>query len=411
MTRQVNQNMKSEEDNSLIANLTNTLRTDCLSVLKNQIIPFWLSMRDNLYGGFYGLLDFDLNLNKQADKGVIQGSRILYFFSDASISLKSVPLAEAAEHAYKFMTKYCFDETFGGVYWSVTFDGKPSDTVKHTYNQAFAIYALSSYYALSKNPLAIDKALQLFYLIESKCKDSYGYLESFNRDFTPSQNDKLSENNVIASRTMNTLLHVFEGYSALYRQTKNSDVKNALLGILDIYRKHVFNNTLNRQEVFFDSDYNSLIDLHSYGHDIESSWLIEQGCQLLDDNSLISDISSICDKLAKNIFDTAYINSSVCNEMEKGKLDSTRVWWVQSEAVVGFFNMWQKYPEQTQYLYASIRIFRYIQNFLVDKRPNSEWFWAVDKDGLPLNRFNIADQWKCPYHNGRMCLEILRRTK
>ena len=131
-------------------------------MLLQTIIPFWKGLRDEENGGFYGYMDFDLKLDKQAEKGCILNSRILWFFSEAAILTGRADLAEDARHAYQFFLKNCYDEANGGVYWSCDYTGKPQDTTKHTYNQGFAIYALSAYYRLTKDPVALAYAKKIF---------------------------------------------------------------------------------------------------------------------------------------------------------------------------------------------------------------------------------------------------------
>ena len=181
--------------------------------LLSDIIPFWQRLRDEEYGGFYGYMGYDLAIDKKAVKGCILNSRILWFFSNAYLLLKDEQLLKDAGHAFKFLKDHCLDKENGGIYWSLTYDGKPEDTTKHTYNQAFAIYALSSYYDASKDEQALKIAQELYHIVETKCKDEYGYLEAFDIRFEPAENDKLSENGVMAEKTMNTLLHVFEAYT------------------------------------------------------------------------------------------------------------------------------------------------------------------------------------------------------
>ena len=254
------------------------------------IIPFWKSLRDDEFGGYYGFIDYDLNIDKKAVKGCILNSRILWFFSNAYMVLKedkalSDSLMDEARHAYEFMSDCCLDNENGGIFWSMTYDGKPEDTMKHTYNQAFAIYALSSYYDISKDDEALDKAFSLFNTIEIKCKDEIGYLEALDRDFNIISNEALSENGILADRTMNTLLHVFEAYTELYRVTGNELVKEKLVQIINAFADKVYNPKLNRQEVFFNNKWESLIDLHSYGHDIEASGLLLRACEVLGDDN------------------------------------------------------------------------------------------------------------------------------
>ena len=381
------------------------MATAARQMLEERLLPFWTKLKDEEFGGFYGYMDFDLNLDRQAVKGCILNSRILWFFSEAAMALKSDVARDCADHAWRFLREKCYDAQNGGLFWSVTYDGRPEDTTKHTYNQAFGIYALASYYRLTGCAEALTLARQLYEVIETRCKDEGGYLEAFTADWRPESNEKLSENGVMADRTMNTLLHVFEGYSGLYQATRDPAVGAALRQMLDIYADKVFDPVKNRQRVFFDYDYNELIDLHSYGHDIESSWLIDWGAGLLGDAALSARIADIDSRLAENIYQRAYRDHSLLNECERGVDNTSRIWWVQAEAVLGFVNAWKKTGDE-KYLDAAKDIWGYIEEKLTDAR-TGEWFWELDADGRPSSRKPIVEPWKCPYHNGRMCLKIM----
>ena len=251
-------------------------------------------------------------------------------------------------------------------------------------------------------------------VIEAKCKDEYGYLEAFNVRFEPEENDKLSENGVMAEKTMNTLLHVLEAYTELYRvlgqgQWKDQ-VAQAIRYMLDLVESKVYNREVGRQEVFFDRTWHSLIDLYSYGHDIEASWLIDRALEILGDSVYTEKISPITRTIVDNIYHRAYVDHSLMNEAENGNNDTTRVWWVQAEAVVGFLNGYQKAPEHEEYRKAAEDIWEYIKTYLVDKREGSEWYWSLDEDRNPIEK-PIVEPWKCPYHNGRMCFEVIRRSE
>ena len=354
--------------------------------LEMKLLPFWKKLRDKENGGFYGYVDFDLNIDKTAVKGCILHSRILWFFANAAMTLGDKTLLEYADHAYEFIKKCCIDETYGGIYWAVTYDGKIADDIKHTYNQAFAIYALSSYYDASGNKEALELAWKLYELIETRCKDSEGYLEAFDRNFEPVSNEKLSENGVMAEKTMNTLLHVFEAYTELYRVTKDEKVGENLRWILEIFADKVYNPKRHRQEVFFDAHWNTLIDLHSYGHDIETAWLIDRGCEVLGDQALSEKMQAITKDLTAEVYKTAFKDNSLLNECEKGVDDVSRRWWVQAETVVGFLNGYEKAPEHKEYLEAVFGQWDYIKTNLVDKREGSEWFWDLDENGVPATK-------------------------
>lgn len=378
--------------------------------LINDIIPFWKGLRDDEFGGYYGYLDYDLKLDKKAVKGCILNSRITWFFSNAYTLLKDESLLEEAKHGFAFLKEHCMDKDNGGIYWSMKYNGEPEDTTKHTYNQAFSIYALSSYYEASGDEEALEMAKELFHIIETRCTDEIGYKEAFDKEFHEIENDKLSENGVIAEKTMNTLLHVFEAYTELYRVAKLPEVKERLEWIMDTFADKVYNPALHRQEVFFDRNMNSILDLHSYGHDIETAWLIDRGVKVLGEKKYEDKMSPITRDLTAQIYKVAFDGRSLANECEKGVVNKHRIWWVQAETVVGFLNGWQKNPDKPEYLDAAKAEWNFIKEYVIDKRKGSEWYWEVDPDGKPYEGRPIVEPWKCPYHNGRMCFEVIKRS-
>ena len=378
--------------------------------LENDLIPFWNRMKDEINGGFYGYADAEGNPDMKSVKGVILNSRILWFYASAYQLLRKPELLEMADHAYRFLVDHCFDSQYGGVYWSVHCDGTVCDDTKHTYNQAFAIYALSAYYQSSGRKEALNLAYVLYRVIEEKCRDSKGYFEAFRRDFTPSSNEKLSENGVLAERTMNTLLHVLEAYSELYHADPFYEVGDSIRSILRLFEKKIYNSEKQICDVFFDSDYHSLIDLESFGHDIETSWLIDRGCSVLEDKAYQKEMQPMINGLAESAYRNAFDKrqNALNNEREGDRIDSQKIWWVQAESVVGFYNAYQKNPQKTEYLQTAEKIWEFIQNHVIDSR-SGEWIESIPTDNLPDSGQALVHPWKCPYHNGRMCMEMIQR--
>lgn len=377
--------------------------------LTDVMIPFWRNLKDEEFGGYYGYMDFNLKVDRKAVKGCILNSRILWFFSNAYTLLKEESLLKDAKQAYTFLKQAFFDETYGGVYWSVTYDGQPVEDMKHTYNQAFAIYALSSYYEASGEEEALVLAEKLYRTVEEKSRDSYGYREAFSRAFQETDNEKLSENGILAEKTMNTLLHVFEAYTELYRVAGKAEVKETIEWIMDIFADKVYNPEKHRQEVFFDSEMNSLLDLHSLGHDIETAWLIDRGVEVIGEQKYVEKMTPITKDLTGEVYRHLTNKTALVSEVENGVATGTYVWWVQAETAVGFLNGYQKSPEKKEYLETVKNVWNYIAEKLVDTREGGEWYSEVDAQGEPIHK-PIVEPWKCPYHNGRMCFEIIKRN-
>ncbi len=386
----------------------NEMRGDDFEMhLRKVILPFWMGLKDDVRGGYAGYVGYDLKPDYGAVRGCILNSRILWFFSACEKTLGDTGLRPYADHAYD-MLKRCLDKKNGGLYWALNADGSVADSTKHTYNQAFGVYALCAYYAVSKKEEALELCQKLFELIETRCADGAGYQEAFDESFCPVGNDKLSENGVMASKTMNTLLHLMEAYTDLWSITLDAHVRQRLSHIVHMLLEKVYNPGKRRLEVFFDGEMNSILDLHSFGHDIEASWLTERAIASLGDDDLAQKAAPILGDLVRHVHEAAFDGRCLYNECDRGKTDKTRVWWVQAEAVVGFLYAARR-EDSMEYREAAAAIWRYIQDCLVDKRLGSEWFWALDEHDRPRS-MPIAEPWKCPYHNGRMCLEVLHGT-
>ena len=385
------------------------LKAEAQRELEEHIIPFWLGLMDKENGGFYGEMSYSLEIDKKADKGGILHSRILWFLSNAYRLLRKEELKAAADHAFSFIQGAFFDKTHGGVFWSVDFRGTPADTTKHTYCQAFALYALSAYFGATGNVEAKELAESLFELIEERSRDEISYKEAFKCDFSPAENDKLSENGVNATYTMNTLLHIFEAYTEYFAQTRDIRAQNAMKSILNIFVSRIWNAEKGRQEVFFDENMRSLIDLYSYGHDIESSWLIDKGLFAINDGDLKEKAAKITLEMAENVRKYAISPlGAVYMEAENGVQNTSCVWWEQAEGVLGFFNAWQKTKEE-KFLDSALNAWEFIKKYIIDERKGGEWHWQTDKNGAPDAEKTAVSAWKCPYHNGRMCFELMER--
>lgn len=381
--------------------------------LVSHIIPFWNRLRDDEFGGWYGVTDFYGATDKKSEKGVILHSRILWFYSNAYMALGDPALLDNARHAFEFLSEKCYDREYGGVYWMMSFDGSPADDMKHSYCQAFFIYALSSYYRASGDKKALDLAYKTFDIVEKNYADGTAYKEKLSRDFSRElANDELSENGLMADKTMNTTLHLMEAYTELYIADKSEKVLERLKFQLGLTYDKIYDKAGSKLMVFFDRDMNEIGDVHSYGHDIEATWLIDRACDAVNDERFSEKLRGMNAAIAANIAGTAYDRptGSLLNECDKGVVNRKRIWWVQAESVVGFLNAYQR-KRGGEYLEIAERIWDFIRSSIVDKREGGEWFGELFDDGTPNSSHNAADPWKCPYHNGRMCLEVIERVK
>ena len=380
----------------------------------SNILSFWqLNTIDNSFGGFYGRRDHFNRLIPKAQKGIILNTRILWSFSAAGNFYGINQYLEICKRSFSYLKDRFKDEEYGGVYWMVDYKGFPSITRKQTYAQAFTIYSLSEYYKYSRDHIALDWALEIFYQLERIALDnnSGGYIECFKRNWEPIEDMRLSEKDLNASKTMNTHLHILEAYTTLFEVSGNEKVGNALE-----YLVHLILNRFLTEDyhfrLFFSNDWNSLSTEVSYGHDIEAAWLLVNAARKLGNNDLIMSVEtkaiSIADTFVSKALDKDF---GVYNNMDvqNMKVDTDKHWWPQAEAIVGLLYVWN-ITGTNKYLNIALKIWDFIDQAILDKI-NGEWFFRVNKDGVPYENENKVGLWKCPYHNSRACMEIVRLLK
>ncbi len=382
------------------------LRAEAQSLLETNILPFWINrMVDNTRGGFYGRIDGHNILHQDAEKGAVLNARILWTFSAATRLVHKMPYRILATRAKDYLITRFMDREYGGVYWSLNADGTPLDTKKQTYAIAFAIYGLAEYYRATQDREALNAAIHLFDDIETHAFQSYmvnGYTEALTRDWQPIADMRLSEKDENGTFTMNTHLHVLEAYTNLYRVLKEQGnelqctkdrVERQLRNLIDIFANRIFDPATGHLLLFFDEQWQPSNTHTSPGHDIEAAWLIREAQDVLEMNQCENEkIGKISSRLA------IAARESILKEKE---------WWCFAEAVVGYLDQYQDNPDP-HYLQLAEEAFRYIQTHLID-RENGEWFWSVLPDGTPDCTHDKAGFWKCPYHNSRMCIELIER--
>ncbi len=383
------------------------------SQLQENILPFWLAHSvDTRHGGFYGRITTDGTGIEDAPKGLVLNTRILWTFSAAYMYDSKPAYLKAARRAYDYFVENFEDKQYGGAYWLLDHTGKPTDDSKELYGQSFALYALTEYYRATGFGPAIEKAQQLYEIIEKKCHDSKdkGYFETFSRDWTPAAKARLAHTEGSETKTMNTHLHMLEAYTNLYRVWRNDRLRNSLKELIEIFRDHIIDHETYHFKLFFDDKWNSMSDIVSFGHDIEGSWLLCEAVEVLGDEGLAGEIEDIAIKMAQAVYKEGLdADGGLFYEAEKGKISKPeKVWWAEAEAVVGFLNAYQL-TAQKHYLDAAYNCWQFTLDNIVDKK-HGEWFGQATEGKRPADTAGKTSEWKAPYHNSRACLEIISRT-
>jgi mannobiose 2-epimerase len=375
--------------------------------LTSGILPYWLKLKDPR-GGFYGEVTSDGTVLYDAPRGVILNARIIWSFAAAYQFLPQTEYLVAAVHARDYFLDHFCDHKYGGVYWSVDSQGERLDTKKQLYAQGFAIYGLSELYKVTKDDEVLKNAINLYKVVETHFADraNGGYIEALARDFSPLEDMSLSAHDINADKTMNSHLHILEAYANLYKVWPDEGLKEAVEKLLMLVGTRIMAPNGHLQ-LYFKRDWTVLPGAVSYGHDIETSWLALECALALKDLDIVNRVRPWA--LAMGIAGNEGLLPDGSLRYEKltdGSYDDSRQWWVQAETVVGNLWLW-KYHGETLSADKALRCWDYIRAHLLDQK-DGEWWWAVLPDGSLDKAQPKAGFWKCPYHNTRMCLQVLQ---
>jgi len=376
------------------------------------ILSFWLKYAiDEEFGGFRGQIANDLVIDPRAAKGLILNARILWSFSKAFSVYRAPAYLAAARRAYEYLTSYFWDLEFGGVYWMLDYLGRPIDTKKRIYGQAFTVYALAEYYHATGDAEALGKAMRLVEQIESSSHDALhgGYFETYERDWSLAVDQRLSDVDMDEKKSMNTHLHLMEAYAALLGVHEDETVRTRLRELIEIFLDRIINPATSHFILFFNEEWRSRSNKISFGHDIEGSWLLCEAAENLGNVALLQRVREVAVKMARAVLEQGIDSDGglLYEAGPAGILDSDKHWWPQAEAVVGFINAYQLTGEE-RFMAAAESSWSFIDSFIID-HVHGEWFWKVSKSGVPsADRYKV-DPWKCPYHNSRACFETMKR--
>ena len=389
-----------------------SLRQRVEAELLTNILPFWQNHAvDEEYGGFRGQIANDLTIDPHAHKGLILNARILWTFSKAFSVYRRHEYLGIAERAYGYLARYFWDTTHGGVFWMVDYLGRPVETKKRIYGQAFMVYALAEFQRDTDNGEALPQAFRILQAIESASHDAAngGYFETYERDWTLARDQRLSQVDMDAKKSMNTHLHLLEAYANLLRSCDTSLLRNRLRELIEAFLGHIIDPATHHFRMFFDEDWRPQSEHVSFGHDIEGSWLLCEAAEILGDEHILAKVRQEAVKMAQAVLDQAVDpDGGLLYEADAhGFIDTGKEWWPQAEAVVGFLNAYQ-ISGQEHFRRATERSWEFIERHIVD-RQHGEWFWKVSREGIPSpDKFKV-DPWKCPYHNSRACFETMAR--
>jgi mannobiose 2-epimerase len=429
-------NNKNEGHEKVDIKLGKAEISEGMEKLLDRIFELWYPLSlDTVYGGYLSDLNYKWEVSGGQNKMIVTQSRHVWAISNAALSFpKYNKYRYAAEHGFKFLKDVMWDDEYGGFYNLVDREGNVlgnnGQIVKEAYGNAFAIYGLSAYYNLTKDPNALELAKKAFDWLGKNSYDPkfggyYQYLHRDGKPFTEGYNGT-------PPKDQNSSIHLLESFTELYKVYPDPLVKEKLNELLVLIRdtittdkgymnlffskkwEHVSFGSRGREAVEANYDFDHV----SFGHDVETAYLLMEASDILgiEDNSKtlavgkkMTDhaLANGLDKSVGGLFDGGYyFEDSKCSIIR-----NTKEWWAQVEAMNTFLIMSQLYPEDENSYYDKFTLmWEYCNKYLIDHK-HGGWFWG----GIDIVPGNVdlpkGTIWKGDYHTSRSLINCIKRLK
>ena len=389
--------------------------------LQKQVLVQWFPRAVDPAGGFYQNYSEDWVRGPGNPKSIVYQARLTWL---AAQEAQRSPAQNAAyggyaKHGLDFLAAKMWDAQNGGFYWELGDDGTPTrNGEKHLYGNAFAIYALAGVYAATKDPRALDLAKQAYAWLNAQAYDKAhgGYYEALTRTGTPilaptadgGTNDEIGTR--YGCKTMNSHIHLLEALSALYTVWPDKGLHSRLEEMFALVRDKVAVEQVGCLNYLFLTDWTPLPDHDSYGHDIETAYLLTEASAALGRPN-DARTWTLARRLVDHTLDFGWdkVNGGVYDsgEVYGGTPYTTdKIWWVEAEGLNALLLMHTHFgTEDPRYWAAFSQQWDFIQKRQIDYRTGG-WYPAVQENGATIPGRAKSDGWTECYHQGRALINV-----
>lgn len=398
-----------------------TLQQQTEENLRQNVLGQWFprAVSNDFGGGFDQNFSENWTNTSKGERSLVYQARLTWLASQAAMRYpaQSARWKEFATHGADFLRTRMWDAQNGGFFWALEAGTPVRDGEKHAYGIAFAIYALSAHFRATGDARSLELAKQAFRWLDAHAHDpkNGGYYEALTRQGDPllfaPQKDQLKD--VIGTRygykSMNSHIHLLEALAALSPIWKNKILHSRLDEVFHKVRDTIVVSPPGAMNLFFRPDWKPVPDRDSYGHDIETAYLLVEAADALghpDDERTWAVARTLVDHTLEFGFDAE--RGGFYNEGGSfgGVFDSDKVWWVQAEGLNALLLMHHKYGANTpRYWEAFQQQWAFIQAHQIDKA-NGGWLSHVTQMGEPTPAAVKSDGWTEGYHQGRALLNV-----
>ncbi|HEX3048952.1 MAG TPA: AGE family epimerase/isomerase [Bacillota bacterium] len=364
----------------------------------NEIIPFWVSTRDEKGGGFFTDIQNDGSVASNPNKYPRMNSRVIYGFCTAYLLGGDERYLELARHGLEYLKNYGWDRQYGGWFTELNVQNQPTAQTKDLFDQTYGNLGPIFYYYLTGDQTALNLVQQSHRLLNEKAWDKAydGYYAWVNADWSVTNTGK-SFNSQIDTATAYLIYY--------YLATRDSKLLANLEAIGKVAVNHMFDpaaacirESYTRQWKPTRS-YLGDREQIDVGHNLKTAWVLLRTYQLTGDPKYLSCARKIAARMLATAWDAKYFGWYMSkNAKRAAKTDQERAkcWWTQTEGNFMLLNLYNVTGDK-QYLDYFTRNAYFWDHYMVDHR-DKEVYGYTSQQGKPIKGLK-GNLYKSAYHS------------
>jgi mannobiose 2-epimerase len=408
--------------------------------LRMEVLARWFpACVDTEHGGFRPSFNEQWKPGAANDKFLVFQGRMTWVC--AQVAMRYPETAETykgyARRGVKFLNDVMWDKECGGFFFGLDENGRVCNSFgdeKHVYGISFGIYGAAAAYAATKDAEALELAKRAFAWLDANAHDEKngGYYEALTRSGKPilappateKRNDGIGT--VYGYKSMNSHIHLLEAFTELYRAWPDKQVEARLRELFLIVRDKIAvpPGCLN---LYFTPDWRAVPDHDSFGHDVETAYLLLEAAEALTpprspssqegetkgprDEKTLSVARSLVDHALAWGWDEKYGGFYDKGGAFSAAYGLEKIWWTQAEGLNALLLMHEEFGKETpRYFEAFGKQWDFIWNHQADHK-YGEWYESVSRAGVAKPGQPKGQIWKAAYHNGRALMNVVERLK
>lgn len=382
---------------------------DLLIDYVNDCAQFWITARDDTYGGFYKDVGRSGSILSSSYKSLVSNSRNAYGFARAFMLTGNEEYLDFSQSALGFMYNHNWDKSYGGWFNETSRSGaNPYTGDKTAFDQHYALLGIMAYYEATGDTIAFNKLDSSYVYMDTTFWDNsdlqYGYYDNVSRNGN-TKSGKSFNATVDAITT-----HVYNLYLLTGEQKYMDRLMDLKSNINDYLVPSMESSAIGFAELYnTDWSINTSQNRTIMGHVLKTGWCLGRTHRISADIAALDNAKLLIQDVLDNGYDHEYGGpfkdyDRISGEMMMyGAYDEAKAWWQVEQAITSGLMLFEITWDQ-KYLEMADESLDFFMKYFVDPEYGEVYADRSKTGGRVAYSGGYWDEnkgssWKAGYHS------------